>query len=65
MLTDTHCHLDFKDFEDDRDDVIRRSREEGIGFIVNVGSSLEGTRRSVEIAEKNTFIYAAAGIHQH
>ena len=65
MLTDTHCHLDFKDFEDDRDDVIRRSREEGIGFIVNVGSSLEGTRRSVEIAEKNTFIYAAAGIHPH
>jgi len=65
MLTDTHCHLDFKDFEDDRDDVIRRSREQGIGFIVNVGSSMEGTRRSIEIAEKNTFIYAAAGIHPH
>ena len=30
MLIDTHCHLDFKDFAADRDDVIRRSRAEGI-----------------------------------
>ena len=65
MLIDTHCHLDFKDFESDRDEVIRRSREGGIGFIINVGASLEGTRRSIEIAGKNDFIYAAAGIHPH
>ncbi len=65
MLTDTHCHLDFKDFESDRNEVIKRSREEGVGLIVNVGSSLRGTRASIEIAEKNDFIYAAAGIHPH
>jgi len=65
VLTDTHCHLDFKQFESDREDVIRRSRREGIEFIINVGSSLEGTRRSIEIAEKHDFIYAAAGIHPH
>lgn len=65
MLTDTHCHLDFKDFESDRDDVIRRARSEGIEFIINVGSSLEGTKRSVEIARENDIIYAAAGIHPH
>ncbi len=65
MLTDTHCHLDFKDFESDRDEVIKRSRKEGVGLIVNVGSSLRGTKASIEIAEKNDFIYAAAGIHPH
>ncbi|MFC1666853.1 TatD family hydrolase [Candidatus Omnitrophota bacterium] len=65
MLVDTHCHLDFKAFESDRDDVVMRSISEGIGFIVNVGSSLEGTRRSIEIAERYDLVYAAAGIHPH
>ncbi len=65
MLTDTHCHLDFKDFASDRQEVIKRSKAEGIGLIINVGSSIEGTLRSIEIAEKNEFIYAAAGIHPH
>lgn len=65
MLIDTHCHLDFKDFEADREEVLRRSRSEGIGFIINVGSSLDGTRRSIEIAGRNDFVYAAAGIHPH
>lgn len=65
MLIDTHCHLDFKDFENDRNVVIERSRANGIRFIINVGSSLEGTRRSIELAEKNDFIYAAVGIHPH
>ena len=65
MLTDTHCHLDFKDFESDRDEVIKRSKEEDVDLIVNVGSNLQGTKASIEIAEKNDFIYAAAGIHPH
>ena len=65
MLIDTHCHLDFKDFEGDREEVLRRSRAEGIGLIINVGSNLEGTSKSIELAEQNEFIYAAAGIHPH
>jgi len=65
MLIDTHCHLDFKDFDHDREEVIRRSREEGIGCIINVGSSLLGTKRSIELAEGNEIIFAAAGIHPH
>jgi TatD DNase family protein len=65
MLIDTHCHLDFKDFDNDRDLVLSRSRDHGISIIINVGSSIEGTKRSIEIAEKNDFVYAAAGIHPH
>ncbi|MFC1621622.1 TatD family hydrolase [Candidatus Omnitrophota bacterium] len=65
MLIDTHCHLDFKNFDEDRDEVIARSKEQGIDFIINVGASMEGTKRSLELAEKHEFIYAAAGIHPH
>lgn len=65
MLIDTHCHLDFKDFNDDFDAVLKRSVDSGVKFIINVGSSLEGTARSVKIAEENDFIYAAIGIHPH
>lgn len=65
MLIDTHCHLDFKDFDDDRTSVLNRSRDNGVGVIINVGSSVEGTARSIQIAGENDFIYAAAGIHPH
>ncbi|MDP2911046.1 MAG: TatD family hydrolase [Candidatus Omnitrophota bacterium] len=65
MLIDTHCHLDFKDFKDDRDAVLKRSIDSGVGVIINVGSSMEGTARSIELAAENDFIYAAAGIHPH
>jgi len=65
MLIDTHCHLDFKDFSDDLGAVLKRSIDSGIKFIINVGSSLEGTARSVKIAGENGFIYASIGIHPH
>jgi TatD DNase family protein len=65
MLIDTHCHLDFKDFDNDRDDVLKAARDIGVKAIINVGSSMEGTERSVQIAQDNDFIYAAAGIHPH
>lgn len=65
MLIDTHCHLDFPEFDKDRDEVIERSRENGIGYIVNIGSSLEGSKRSLELSKKYDFIYGTVGIHPH
>ena len=65
MLIDTHCHLDFKDFDQDRDEVIDRARAKGVQRIVNVASSIEGTRRSVELAAKYEMIYASIGVHPH
>jgi len=65
MLIDTHCHLDFKDFDTDRDSAIARAKAAGIGRIINVGSSLEGSMRSVALAEKNDMVYASVGVHPH
>jgi len=65
MLVDTHCHLDFPDFDPDRDQVVQRAKEEGIAYIVNIGSSLKGSRDSLALANKFDFIYAAVGLHPH
>ena len=64
-LVDTHCHLDFPEFNQDRDEVIRRAKDNGIGHIINIGSSLEGSKKSLELSLKYDFIYAAVGIHPH
>jgi TatD DNase family protein len=64
-LADTHCHLDFPEFNPDREEVIQRSKSQGIDYIINIGSSLEGSRRSLELAEKYDIIYATVGIHPH
>lgn len=65
MLIDTHCHLDFKDFDKDRDGAIDRAISKGVVRIINVGSSLEGSRRSVDLAKKYDIVYASVGIHPH
>jgi len=64
-LIDTHCHLDFQQFDADRELVIRRAKDNGVSHIINVGSTLESSRKSLELAKKYDFIYAAVGIHPH
>ena len=65
MLIDTHCHLDFKDFDADRGAALERAKAAGIGRIINVGSSIEGSRRSVALAKEYDMVYASVGIHPH
>ncbi|MGA2775690.1 MAG: TatD family hydrolase [Candidatus Omnitrophota bacterium] len=65
MLVDTHCHLDFPQFDADRDEVIRNARQGGIGYMVNTASSLKSSQNSVELAAKYDFIYSTVGIHPH
>jgi len=65
MFIDTHCHLDFPEFNQDRDEVIRRTKAQGIDYIINIGSSLQGSKKSVELASTYDFIYATVGLHPH
>lgn len=64
-LIDSHVHLDFDNFDADRADTILRAREAGVRQMLNIGTSLETSRFSVELAEKNESIYATVGIHPH
>ncbi len=64
-LIDSHAHLDFRQFDADREAVIERAREAGLVAIVNIGTSLSFSRAAVALAEKYDFIYAAVGVHPH
>lgn len=65
MLTDTHCHLDFPDYSGDLNEVLKRAKEAGVVFIVNVSSSLKAARDSLEIAKSHDFVYSSVGLHPH
>lgn len=64
-LIDTHCHLDMKEFDEDRVQVIERARAAGIEAMISVGSDLEGTIRAMKLSGEYDFIYASVGIHPH
>ena len=63
MIFDTHAHYDDEQFDTDRDALLRGMAEQNVGTIINVGASLEGCWRSVELAHQYPFVYAAVGIH--
>jgi len=63
QLVETHAHLDYPDFAADFDDVLRRANEAGVTRIITIGTSIESSRRAVELAEKYPSIYAVIGVH--
>ncbi|MFO7296098.1 MAG: TatD family hydrolase [Clostridia bacterium] len=65
MLFDTHAHLEDERFDQDREQLIEELPEKGVAYVVNVGSTLETSRMSVELAARYPFIYAAVGVHPH
>lgn len=65
MFIDTHAHLDFSDFDTDREDVLKRAQEKGVERIINVSSSIQGCNRSLELARRYDGIYASIGVHPH
>ena len=64
-LIDTHAHIDFDDYASDRDDVISRAQEQGVRYIINIGSSLQGSVNSVGLAGRYPNVYAVVGCHPH
>jgi len=62
MLIDSHTHLQFKAFDVDRDEVIKRTIEGGV-FCINVGTQKDTSRLAVELAEKYDGFWAAVGLH--
>jgi TatD DNase family protein len=63
MLIETHAHLDYPDFANDLDDVLRRATEAGVTRIITIGTSLESSRQAVGLAEKYPNIFAVIGVH--
>ena len=63
MLFDTHAHMDERAFDEDREVLLARLPEQGIGLLVNPGCSLASSRDAVALAARYDYIYAAVGSH--
>jgi len=65
-MIDSHAHLDFDDYAQDRDDVLSRAKSSGVLGIINVGIDIESSRKSLELAKKHAgVVFAAVGFHPH
>lgn len=62
-IFDAHAHYDDEQFDEDRDLIIKELKEGGVTGVLNCGASLEGCIKSVKLAGKYDFFYAAVGIH--
>ena len=63
MLFDTHAHMDDRAFDEDREELLSRLPEAGIGLLMNPGCSLASSRAACALAKEYDYIYAAVGSH--
>jgi TatD DNase family protein len=65
MLVDSHCHLDFPDFSEEREAIVARAIEAGIGRMVTISTRVRKFPQVLEIAETFDPIYCSVGTHPH
>lgn len=63
MLIDTHVHLQWNKFDEDRGEVIQRAIDAGVEKILTLATDLNSSYRVIELAEHYDAVYAAVGIH--
>ena len=63
MYFDSHAHLDDVRFDGEREEILDTLKDGGVGLVLNVGCDLASSERSVELAERYGFVYAAVGSH--
>ncbi len=65
MLVDSHCHLDFEDFDADRDALVARAHEAGVGTMVTISTRVRQFDRIRGIAERYERVFCSVGTHPH
>ncbi len=67
MLIDSHCHLDSKEFDSDRDAVIERAMEAGVTrmVVIGTGNGPPDLEAGIRLADRNDCIWATVGVHPH
>ena len=63
MIFDTHAHYDDEAFDEDREELLWKMKEQGVEFIVNVGASIASTKKTIELVQRYPFLYGAVSIH--
>jgi TatD DNase family protein len=64
-MIDTHCHLDFDDFDGRREEIIKEAQAAGVHTIINIGVDQNSSRKSLELAQTHEGMYATVGVHPH
>lgn len=64
-IFDSHAHYDDSRFDEDRDETLSSLKDKGVSFVVNCGCDLKSSLKTLELAEKFDFVYAALGVHPH
>lgn len=62
-MIDTHCHLNFEAYDDDREQAIQRAAAASVTHIINPGVDLDSCQQALALAENHAGVYAATGIH--
>lgn len=65
MTIDSHAHLEMREFDRDRDEVVARAVKAGVTHIVTVGTTMQECRKAVSLTERYHGVFAAIGIHPH
>jgi TatD DNase family protein len=63
FLVDSHCHLDFADFDEDRDTLIERAHQADIRLMVTISTRVSKMARLLELTNRYPSVYASAGTH--
>lgn len=63
MIFESHAHYDDEAFDEDRDKLLSEMGENGIGYVMNISSSLSSVESTLSLAKRYSFIYAAVGVH--
>lgn len=64
-IFDSHAHYDSEAFNDDRKELLNALPEQGVCGIINCGSDMASSLKSLELADEFEFVYAACGVHPH
>lgn len=65
MLVDTHCHIQDESYPHDVDETIVRAYDSGVEKMISVGTDIESSRRSAELALRQASVFSSLGIHPH
>ena len=65
IFADSHCHLDAKEYDKDRDTVLTRFRDAGGRALMIAGIDVESSRAAIRLAEAHEEIFASVGVHPH
>ena len=64
-LVDSHCHLDFPDFQEEADAVVARAHEAGVALMVTISTKLSEVDKVIAVAERYPHVVCSVGIHPH